>query len=195
MTGDDIGQPLSGESPYPGCRCCLRDRRQHELERPLQDQARPGVVEDPGMYRRFSRGNREISTPASNPLGSRHQREGDEPKPMRLRCGEVGRADSTDEACEQGGRIRGGARGGKRCEGEECGLAKHGPDTEPDHRVPCAGSHTQRASASRHALALRAGCGNPARPDLCGGRSVMTVPTATLSPLSDREDRYSVRLV
>ena len=62
LTGDDIGQPLSGESPYPGCRCCYHDRRQYELERSLQDQVRPGVVEDPGMYRRFSRGNREVST-------------------------------------------------------------------------------------------------------------------------------------
>jgi hypothetical protein len=43
----------------------------------------------------------------------------------------------------------------------------------------------KRASSNRHDESsrpeARAGCGNSARPDLCGGRSVMTVPTATRS--------------
>jgi hypothetical protein len=41
-----------------------------------------------------------------------------------------------------------------------------------------------RATLPRHALNLRAGCGNPASPDPSGGRSAMSVPTATLSLLS-----------
>jgi hypothetical protein len=44
-----------------------------------------------------------------------------------------------------------------------------------------------RASRNRHDESLtpaaRAGCGNSARPDPCGGRSAMTVPTATRSHL------------
>ena len=43
----------------------------------------------------------------------------------------------------------------------------------------------KRASSNRHDKSLspaaRAGCGNSARPDPCGGRSAMTVPTATRS--------------
>src|SRR5271169_2056716 len=75
--------------------------------------------------------------------GARHQREGDEPKADETRRGEVGRVDSTCEAREQDGAIRGGARGGKRREGEECGPAKHAPDAESGRRVTGAGTHTR----------------------------------------------------
>jgi hypothetical protein len=54
--------------------------------------------------------------------------------------------------------------------------AKHAPDSEPGKRVPRAGAHT--ATLCRHTPKVGAVCPNWARTDLCGGRSVMSVPTA-----------------
>ena len=59
-----------------------------------------------------------------------------------VRGREVGLADSTEEAGEQNGLARGGAGGGKQRDREECGTAKHEPDTEPGSRVTGAGPHT-----------------------------------------------------
>src|SRR6516164_9748943 len=59
------------------------------------------------------------------------------------RDGAVRLTDSTNEVGEQGGARRGGANGGKRWDQEECGTAKHGPDTEPGSRVTGAGPHTR----------------------------------------------------
>src|SRR5215469_18120715 len=59
------------------------------------------------------------------------------------RDGAVRLTDSTEEVGEQGGARRGGADGGKRWDQEECGTAKHGPDTEPGSRVTSAGPHTR----------------------------------------------------
>src|SRR5216684_8378864 len=53
------------------------------------------------------------------------------------------------EAGEQSGAIRRGAGGGKRWDQEECGTAKHGPDTEPGSRVTSAGSHTQSCDGNK----------------------------------------------
>ena len=62
------------------------------------------------------------------------------------------------------------------------------PDTEPGKRVTGTGPCTARARLRADALAkwarcrqapeVGAGCGNSARPDLCGGRLVIGVPTA-----------------
>jgi hypothetical protein len=61
----------------------------------------------------------------------------------------------------------------------ECGPAKHAPGAEPGKRVTGAGPHTTaRGSASPSPPEAGAVCGNSARTDLCGGRSVMSVPTA-----------------
>jgi hypothetical protein len=60
LTGEGIGQPLSRESFIPGADTVFfvegnTDGCANASAR------RPGVVRDPGMCRRFLRGNREIS--------------------------------------------------------------------------------------------------------------------------------------
>jgi hypothetical protein len=62
------------------------------------------------------------------------------------REGEVGPARRSEEASEQSGLGRCGARGAKGRGQGECGAAKHGPDAEPGSRVTRAGPHTR----SRH---------------------------------------------
>src|ERR1700738_5206127 len=56
---------------------------------------------------------------------------------------EVRLIDSTCEAGEQSGAIRRGVGGGGRWDQEECGTAKHGPDTESGSRDTSAGPHTR----------------------------------------------------
>ena len=61
LTGGRIGQPLSRERvlfwvPTP----CIR-RKAARPGAPARAPGRPGVVRDPGMFRRSLRGNREIS--------------------------------------------------------------------------------------------------------------------------------------
>src|SRR3984893_11419544 len=104
----------------------------------------PRVVWDPGMHRRLLHGNRESSVTAlrgrsQGPNRGKARAEG----ASNTREGAVRLTDSTEEVGEQGGARRGGADGGKRWDREECGTAKHGPDTEPGSRVTSAGSHTR----------------------------------------------------
>jgi hypothetical protein len=106
-----------------------------------------------------------------------------------VRAGEVTLTGSTDEVGEQHGGARGGVDGGKRWDREECGTAKHGPDSAPaklcPKRTPAyAGPLT---AATRHRLAIRTVCGNSARTDLCGGCPVMGIPTAILDPIQPVE--------
>src|SRR3954465_13894790 len=112
------------------------------------------------MYGRLRQGNREISAtaPGAVPGAASGRPEGvadDE------RDGEVRPTDRPGETADQGGASRGGVGGGKRWDQEECGPAKHGPDTGPGSRVTGAGPHTWRrfqeqdgeadgAPASRH---------------------------------------------
>ena len=74
-----------------------------------------------------------------------------------------------------GGGVEGGDQG-------EHGPAKHAPDPEPGARDPGAGPRaaSARAALRRHTPEVGAGCSNRARPDLCGGRPTMDVPTANL---------------
>src|SRR5271166_3514550 len=65
------------------------------------------------------------------------------------RDGAVRPTGSTEEAGEQSGANRGGVGGGKRWDREECGPAKHGPDTEPGSRVTGAGPHTRAVIGNR----------------------------------------------
>src|SRR5262249_18700481 len=53
-----------------------------------------------------------------------------------VRTGEVRLTGSTDDVGEQDGLARCGVDRGKRGDCEECGNAKHGPDTEPAKRCP-----------------------------------------------------------
>jgi hypothetical protein len=83
-------------------------------------------------------------------------------------------------------------------------AAKHGPDSEPGKRVTRAGAHTANRNEKtlcRHTPKVGAVCPNWARTDLCGGRSVMSVPTAISEtssqniPLKSRSDsRESSRI-
>src|SRR4029077_15001979 len=76
----------------------------------------------------------------------------------------------------------GGAEGGDQ---GERGPAKHAPDPGPGTRDPGAGPRTAsaRPALRRHTPEVGAGCSNRARPDLCGGRPEMDVPTANLDLL------------
>ena len=60
LTGERIGQPLSRERTFPGCRRRDPAGRQHGRTR-IASVRTPGVVEEPGMCVRFLCGNREIS--------------------------------------------------------------------------------------------------------------------------------------
>ena len=82
------------------------------------------------------------------------------------------------EAGEQRGAIRCGVGGAKDGDQGECGPAKHALDSEPGSRVTGAGAYT--ASNCRHTPEVGAVCGKAARTDPRGGRSVMSVPTATI---------------
>ena len=61
LTGERIGQPLSRESLYPGCRRCSAERKATRTGAISRAPSRPGVVGDPGMCGRSLHGNREIS--------------------------------------------------------------------------------------------------------------------------------------
>src|SRR4051812_3543191 len=74
------------------------------------------------------------------------------------------------------GRGPGGTRTSKARAGRRTGKACH--------RRWVAYDKPQRYAACRQILLVGAGCLNWARPDLCGGRSVMTVPTANTMPVT-----------
>src|ERR1700676_1485761 len=128
-------------------------------------------------------GNREISSLTAGgctrrrPASGRRGAEADD-----VRTGEVTFTGSTDEVGAQNGLARGGVDGGKRWDREECGTAKHSPDSVPAklcHRHTPA--YVGPSTAARcHLLAIRTVCGNSARTDLCGGCPVMGIPTAIL---------------
>src|ERR1700737_2945659 len=60
------------------------------------------------------------------------------------RTGEVLSGESkVVRGAEQSGAIRRGVGGGRRWDQEECGTAKHGPDTESGSRDTSAGPHTR----------------------------------------------------
>ena len=92
---------------------------------------------------------------------------------------------SSCEAVEQSPDTGGGGGGAKGGDPGERGPAKHAPDPESGARDPGAGPRaaSARAALRRHTPEVGAGCSNRARPDLCGGRPAMDVPTANLDPL------------
>src|SRR3954471_5719974 len=58
-------------------------------------------------------------------------------------------------------------------------------DEEAGSRLAPEGAHPSsmaKPTLRRQTLEVGAVCGNPARTDLCGGRSVMGVPTAIMMP-------------
>src|SRR6266536_5880261 len=97
------------------------------------------------------------------------------------RSREVRLCHSSWEADEQSGPDRRGAGGAKGGGQGECEPAKHAPDSEPGKCVTGAGAHTANRNDKtlcRHTPKVGAVCPNWARTVLCGGRSVMSVPTA-----------------
>src|SRR5258708_32297033 len=94
------------------------------------------------MYAHLLCGNREIFVPpwetVPRAASGRPEAVADD-----IRGEEVRLIDSTCEAGEQSGAIRRGAGGGRRWDQEECGTAKHGPDTESESRDTSAGQHTR----------------------------------------------------
>src|ERR1700730_9969151 len=120
-----------------------------------RDMRRSRVVVAPGMRRRLLPGNRDISgsslqTPAGTASGRPEAEADDE------RSREVGFAHSSGEASERSGASRRGGGGAKGWNQGECGPANHGPDTEPESRVTCAGPHTGRRKQEPHRATDRA---------------------------------------
>ena len=78
----------------------------------------------------------------------------------------------------RGGISRCGVGGAKDGDQGECGSAKHAPDSVPGARV------TDAACGKPLPFGPEVGavCGKAACTDLCGGRSAMSVPTATKAP-------------
>jgi hypothetical protein len=108
--------------------------------------------------------------------------------PEHVRFGGVGLGHSTDEAGEQRSESFRGVGGGKDQDQGKATTAQHIFEprvgtcvfSEPSHYAPKArrGQTLQRVTPEVGAV-----CGNSARTDLCGGRSAMTVPTASVQNL------------
>jgi len=94
----------------------------------------------------------------------------------------VGPLHSTAEACEQRSPPgTGGAGGGKGAGQGERGGANQEPDTVPGSPVTGAWPRTAGLLGCLHVRPeAGARCGSAARRDLCGGRWVTDVPTATI---------------
>src|SRR3977135_1198759 len=94
------------------------------------------------MYAHLLCGNREIFVPpwetVPGAASGRPEAVADDERGEEVRL-----IDSTCEAGEQSGAIRRGVGGGRRWDQEECGTAKHGPDTESGNRDTSAGPHTR----------------------------------------------------
>ena len=67
--GGRAGQPLSRESPYVPGADAVTVAEGNTTEALSRASCRPGVVIDPGTHANSSLGNREISRPATGPLG------------------------------------------------------------------------------------------------------------------------------
>src|ERR1043166_8204000 len=109
-------------------------------------------------------------------------REGHNADPDDGRAREVGRGHSSEEASEQSGTLRCGAGGAKGRGQGECAPAKHAPDSVPDQHVTSAGDRMRPPhGGGTFGPEVGAVCGKAARTVLCGGRSAMSVPTATVA--------------
>jgi hypothetical protein len=156
--------------------------------------AQPGVVGDPGACGRSLCGNREISGLASGRIPVGPHREGEEPKPMMHEPEKSDSAIVATKAANKAGQPvaelverkagTGGTRTSKARAGHRTGKACH--------RRWAACGKSQRCAASRQILSVGAGCLNWARPDLCGGRPVMVVPTANTHGRGSSCDNRSV---
>jgi len=113
----------------------------------------------------------------------RPAREGQKPYDGHARAGEVGLRRNTDEPAEQWKVTSCGGWGGKGAAEGEHRWGTHAPDSEQEPACTsvrrCALGKLQ--SSLPHAMILqKSRMRRRARTDLCGGRFVRTVPTATL---------------
>jgi len=112
----------------------------------------------------------------------RPAREGRKPYDGHERTGEVGLRRSTNELAEQWKVTSYGGWGGKGAAGGKHRWDTHAPDSEQESACSsvrrCASGKLQ--SSLPHAMILqKSRMRKRARTDLCGGRFVRTVPTAT----------------
>jgi hypothetical protein len=141
LTGDSVGQPLSGENQL----------RSADAFRPAEGNTAHVVIARHRSAPRRRRPWHALTPPAREPgylwtvlaefagtAPGRPEAEADDE-----RTGEIGLAHRSGEACERSGARRRGASGAKGRDQGECGPANHGPDAEPGSRVTCAGSHTR----------------------------------------------------
>src|SRR3954465_7901238 len=98
-----------------------------------------------------------------------------------VRAGGVGSLRSTDEAAEQRGEPSAEAVEGRRRPKENFALSSTGPTQSGE---PASQGQSECADSSTPSSKGRAVCGNSARTDLCGGRFVRIVPTATCAGIS-----------
>ena len=112
-------------------------------------------------------------------------REGQKPNDGHARVGEAGLRRSTSEPAEQGKTTSCGGRGGKCAAGGEHRTDAHAPDSEQElcmsQRLDGVRRANQSTSLFRAIHPSESRMRSRAHTDLCGARSVMIVPTATVT--------------
>jgi len=179
--GDEasVGEGIAIEprKPRSGCRRCFEHGRQHEQAHHRERLVDPAWSKNLACADALCAGTgRSRDRPFGNRRRSASGRRGAVADDARSR--EVRLCHSSCEADEQSratSRGAGGAKGGGQ---GECEPAKHAPDSEPGKRVTRAGAHTANRKGFAVTPKVGAVCPNWACTDLCGGRSVMSVPTA-----------------
>jgi hypothetical protein len=141
LTGERIGQPLSRESFYSGCRHRANGGKQHIWARQRERPDDPAWSETLACADAPCAGTgRSHDRPFGNSRRSASGRRGAVADDARSR--EVRLCHSSWEADEQSGPDRSGAGGAKGGGQGEREPAKHGPGTEPGNRVTGAGART-----------------------------------------------------
>src|SRR5215472_12281301 len=115
-------------------------------------------------------------------------REGHKPHDGHARVGEVGLRRITCEPAEQSGASCGGGWGGKGAAGGEHRADAHAPDLSRNYACPSAWTVcVEQTAVPEFAFApfilQKSRMRRRARTDLCGGRSVRIVPTATITKM------------
>ena len=141
LTGVRVGQPLSRESFYSGCRHRAYGGRQHTRARQRERPDDPAWSETLACADAPCAGTgRSRDRPFGNRRRSASGRRGAVADDARSR--EVRLCHSSWEADEQSGPDRSGAGGAKGGGQGEREPAKHAPDTAPGARVTSAGART-----------------------------------------------------
>src|SRR5258708_2913903 len=142
----------------------------------MRGTAHPAGVEEPITRKKIaSEAGRSRVWPSAKEAGGPH-REGDEPKPMMHGHGK------SDEAIVAMNPVNNAERSAAES-GEPRAEAKGNARQQSTFRAQNRGDASQALErirqSRRHSPKVGAVCGKAARTVLCGGRSVMSVPTAT----------------